>query len=245
MLPGQAAENNTSPATATTGTTLYGVFGFGEQIVYISDRGVRIKYPVAGLNIICQKPSYDLVWFNPMSKKIMKETLLQYRARQSMQPREVSFAQLPKTEVTFAGVRANKFTVFGGNAKTSFNLPKLSEHGVTTVQFSNYFIAKDIAVAPPLLIFLDTFYGMPNFGGAPLACTRTNSDRSVATDFRTSKVERGPLPKDAFVVPSGYSTVNTQMEVAAGPGYKEQLDDLARGMGIGDPLGTPDKPAHR
>jgi len=221
-----------------TGTTTYGVEGFGERILYISENGVRINFPVAGLNIICKKPKYEVVWFNPKNKTIKHETIAALRARSNMTPKEISLPRLQRTPITFGGVSASKITVRSSPGTEEWLLPSYTNKTKRPQKLhTHYIVSTDIAVTPPLLLFLNTYYGVPNFGGVLLGCSHTDTAGGTATQYSTSRVEKGKFPSDLLDVPSGYKECRTQMEVATGPGYRDQFDDLARDMGIGEKFG--------
>jgi hypothetical protein len=41
--------------------------GLGKEIVYADQKGVRITYPNAGMNILSKPPTWDVTWFSPQS----------------------------------------------------------------------------------------------------------------------------------------------------------------------------------
>ncbi len=218
------------------GTILHGVNGFGEVVAYIADDAVRIQYPVAGLNILCKKPTYEVIWFNPPAKSIMRESLAHFRARSDMPPKERDARTMRQHEVTFSGIPANRVSV-EDNAQNDFILPTMGAPRRAKMTATNFYFVKDIETDPTLQMFLNTCSGFPKFGGVPIGRTHNYADSTTSTDFKYNRREKGKLPSGIFDVPVGYKTVYSQPDVARGPGYQKQFDDLARGMGLGEKLG--------
>ena len=222
--------------TQQSGTILYGVNGFGEIITYIADDAVRIKYPVAGLNVLCKKPTYEVIWFNPPAKSIMRESLAQYRARSGMPPKEREMRKMRQSEVNFSGFLANRVTV-SESAKNDFVLPSMGTGRRAMMTATNFYILKGIDTEPTLQIFLNTCSNFPKLGGIPLGRTHNYADSTISTDFKYTRIEKSKMPRGIFDVPTGYKAVFSQPDVARGPGYQKQFDDLARGMGLGEKFG--------
>lgn len=241
MLLTQATASHAKPHGKTnapvTGIVMHGVYGFGQQIIYISPDGVRIQYPVAGLNLVCKKPTYEIVWFNPPAKTMMRETIAQFRERTAMPPKELDLSRARSAAVKFAGVDANCFTVRRNEDSDSIGLPKFASRDKSRLSTSNFFVMKGTDTAPEYIRFLDTFFGMPYFGGLPLALKHNLSDGTTSTAFRVDRVEKKILPPDILDVPRGFRLVHNQPQVAQGPGYKKQFEDLARDMGLGKAFG--------
>lgn len=221
------------------GTILHARNNFGLENTYINENGCRIEYPVAGLNLICKKPTYEIVWFNPQAKTVMKESIAEFRERTGQPAIEADMSHMPQKVVEFAGVPAVCITLKLSNNVDKSALPEFSTRSTSSVLHTNFYVLRDVVRNSMLTKFLNTFLHVPASGGVLLAITHDRSDRTTSTDFKVERVERNvAFPAGVFDAPiAGFKTVHSQPDVAQGPGYKKQFDDLARDMGIGVPLG--------
>ncbi|MBS1955916.1 MAG: hypothetical protein JST89_17155 [Cyanobacteria bacterium SZAS-4] len=238
-LPSKSKDQLSKPVER--GTILHARNGFGQENTYINANGIRIEYPIAGLNLICKKPAYQITWFNPQAKTVMKESIAEFRARTNQPPNERDMSSMPQSAVIFAGVRATRIVLKSSNDPNRFALPEFSTRSSTPSKLtkSYFYVLKDVSPNANLTKFLNTFFHFPGSGGGvPLALTHDRTDGTKLTDFQVERVERDVVfPAGVFDVPNGFKTVYTQPDVAQGPGYKRQFDDLARDMGLGVPLG--------
>ncbi|HEY9733435.1 MAG TPA: hypothetical protein V6C89_16065 [Drouetiella sp.] len=243
LNPADASGNGSSKAngagqSSQRGTILRARNGFGQENTYINDTGIRIEYPVAGLNLICKKPSYEIVWFNPQAKTVMKETISEFRMRTGQPLKERDMSVMPQTPVKFAGVLATQISLKPMSESNKIMLPEFSTKTTSKVTKSNYYVLKNVSPDAVLTKFLNTFFHFPASGGVPIGLTHNRSDGTISTDFAVQSVEHNAVfPPGVFDPPVGYKPVFTQPDVAQGPGYKKQFDDLARDMGLGVPLG--------
>lgn len=233
-IPLDASENK----SCERGIILRGRNTLGQQNTYINETGVRIEYPIAGLNILCKKPTYEIVWFNPQSKMIMKESIAEYRQRTGQPLNELDMSRMPQKSVNFAGVPATRIMLKLSNNVDKTGLPDFSTKSTSTVLHSDFYVLRGVLQNETLKKFLNSFLHVPASGGVLLAIIHERSDGTNSTDFTVEHVERNmPFPPGVFDAPKGFKTVHSQTAVAQGPGYQMQFDDLARDMGLGVPLG--------
>jgi hypothetical protein len=229
------AANNKS---VERGTILRSCNTLGRQNTYINETGVRIEYPIAGLNLICKKPSYEIIWFNPQSKLMMKESIATYRQRTGQPAIERDMSRMPHKNVDFAGTLATRITFKLSNNVDKTGLPDFSTRSTSTVSHSNFYVLMGVVQNEMLKTFINSFMHVPASGGIPVALVHDRSDGTRTTEFKVERVERNAtFPKDVFDAPKGFKTVHSQTAIAQGPGYKSQIDDLERDMGLGEPLG--------
>ena len=206
--------------------------GLGREILYANEQGVKIYYPEVGLNVVSRAPSWDVVWFSNKTRQQYKETLEHYRERKNMVPASVPPPTLQETKSTFAGLNSRKLAVPSG--------PRITY----------YYVTEPVKLPTGALTFLGTFFGMPNFGGIPLACTELNkyNPKREQNTWYTVSSERKLLPDSTFSGPPGsYVHVANASDITLNNATDAQrkedrvkqnaaAEDVAKQMGVGVPF---------
>ncbi len=214
--------------------------GLGKEIIYVSNDGVMVKYPDSGLTVVTQEPDWGVAWFNSSSRRIYTETIDGYRKRKGM----------PTTEKSLMLSRISA-TTYAGNDAVMYSLP-CSSRSDTGAKYlpgvakdkkrayllrTNYYFTKPLRLTTEPLKFLDTFFGVPASGGVPLACHKEYSDKTVERLWTTNSYKAASVPESLFVVPKGYAVVSSQEGLGSYQKMTGPLEDMVRGMGVGEPFG--------
>jgi hypothetical protein len=212
----------------------------GRETMYVDAKGIKVTFPVLGVNVLSKPPTWDLVWFNTKSHKQYCETLAKYRDRKGLPVKVGAPPNLPETAKIYAGLPSRMITVSEKSGAPERNLvPILSNpKGAWRVNLieSNYYFSEKVDLPIGALNFLNSFFGTPNYGGIPLGCVHKLSTGEERIMFASFSAKRSVIPASTFVSPVGYSAAPNQLEISNG-GITSKMEDLVKDMKIGEDFG--------
>jgi hypothetical protein len=159
------------------------------------------------------------------------ETLSHYRIRKGLIPVMAPPVKLAGKQMKYAGLESRKIEI----KSEVESMPDLGGVASGSVVRFDFYVSEPVNLPNGELNFLATFYGMPNYGGIPLACHQVLKTGKETRTWYTESVKRKLLPSSLFEDPVGYTRVKNSALV--NDGLRAKFDEFAKDMKVGIPFG--------
>jgi hypothetical protein len=208
--------------------------GLGPETIYATNDAVLITYPTAGLNVLCKKPAWEIVWFNTKNHMWYHESVTHYRTRKHMPVTEKQLPQPGRRATTYAGHEVIEFSTPFTDAQDDPFTPTNAKMRPIATQ---YFFSKSLSISKEATIFLDSYFGVPASGGVPLGAQILYSDKTIQRLWTTTAFEKSAVDPSLFRQPSGYKLLANADELGNAKVYTIQMEDMMNDLGVGKPFG--------
>jgi hypothetical protein len=195
----------------------------GEQIVYISQNGVKSENPQMHLTCIVRSDNPKIIYFNDQTKVYSEQSIDEWQA--DLKKRKAGVDGLAKAmgegeqkplkktgEVEIAGLKATQFTEEGKNPSSK--------------QDSEFYFANDVSVPAAFHLVSHKSMSLPENKGVLLRMVVTTVGGQKMTALDTTSFERKDLGPETFAAPTGYKRVKNDMEVLMGEGAGQAMEGL-------------------
>jgi len=208
--------------------------GLGPETIYATNDAVLITYPTAGLNVLCKKPTWEIVWFNTKNHMWYHESVTHYRTRKHMPVTENQLPQSGRRTTTYAGHEAIEYSVpFTDPEDAPLTSKNAKLHPIET----QYFFSKSLSLSKEAMLFLNSYFGVPASGGVPLGSQVLDSDKTSQRLWTTTAFEKSAVDPSLFRQPSGYKLLANADQLGNAKVYTSQMEDMMNDLGVGKPFG--------
>jgi len=210
----------------------------GPEIVYACPAGVKISYPGHCFKLISVPPTWNAIWYVPLTHCKFEETLQAFQSPRVL-PDFPFLLALPRKKVSHVGIKAIKIATRPRSTEEApFGLPDLhAEKHRTFVRENDRYVSESLGLPKGAIALLSAYWYSPDFGGVPLAYIDQLTDGQTQKMWFTRSVKPVVVPQAELEYPKGFRQMKNWHDLAATVKGSD-IDDFIRDMKLGVDFGN-------